>query len=93
MKDRVAVVACIAALVGVSAASQEYLPDKAGVVSAVDTKPFSPYTLDFPAMILWGDTHPHTAVHEAKRFGIGISPDAPITTQERAYTSPISYTP
>jgi len=31
--------------------------------------------------------------HFAKRFGVKMVPGVPMTTQERAYTSPIMYTP
>ena len=36
---------------------------------------------------------PRWTAYEAKRFRITMTPDVPMTTQERAYTSPIWYTP
>jgi len=36
---------------------------------------------------------PRWTAYEAKRFGIAMPPEAEMITQERAYTSPIWYTP
>ncbi|MCZ6478127.1 MAG: DUF3604 domain-containing protein, partial [Gemmatimonadetes bacterium] len=36
---------------------------------------------------------PRRTSYEAKRFGITMEPEVPMITRERAYTSPIWYTP
>ncbi|MDX2476255.1 MAG: DUF3604 domain-containing protein [Gammaproteobacteria bacterium] len=46
-----------------TAYAQEYLPDKAGVASAMTKQEYSPYVgREFPTKVMWGDTHLHTAI-------------------------------
>ena len=46
-----------------TAYAQEYLPDKAGVNSAMTKQEYSPYVgREFPTKVMWGDTHLHTAI-------------------------------
>ena len=51
----------LVAAISTTAYSVEYLPDKAGVTSALGEKTVSPYAgRVFPTRVLCGDTHLHT---------------------------------
>jgi hypothetical protein len=57
---------------------------------------YSPFVDDhFPTRVLWGDTHLHTSWSvDAGFMGATLGPEgAQLIHQERAYTSPIWYTP
>ena len=45
-----------------------------------------PFRPDMSLTLKW-------TAYEAKRFGVEMSEEVPMTTQERAYTSPIGYVP
>jgi hypothetical protein len=38
---------------------------------------------------VFGNRIPHWTAYDAKRFNVKMSDEVPMTTQERAYTSPI----
>ena len=57
---------------------------------------YSPFVDDhFPIRPLFGDTHLHTSwsAYDAVRYNTEMRDDVLMTTTERAYTSPIWYTP
>jgi hypothetical protein len=41
----------------------------------------------------WREPPPRWTAYDAKYFGVGMSEEVPMITTERAYTSPIWYTP
>lgn len=95
-------VSAIAALASFASNAQEL----AGMAPAPDAE-YSPYIQqDFPNQVLFGDTHLHTGYSadaglvgatttpdDAEFFGIKLPDDIAPSHQERAYTSPIWYTP
>jgi hypothetical protein len=54
---------------------------------------FDPEELAFYYVRVLEIPTPRWTAYDAKRFGITMDPEVPMTTQERAYTSPIWYTP
>lgn len=65
-------------------------PELEGVWSDPDFDPAEPAF--YYARVIEIPT-PRWTAYEAQRFGVKMSPDVPMSTQERAYTSPIWYTP
>lgn len=65
-------------------------PELVGVWSDPDFDPAEPAF--YYARVIEIPT-PRWTAYEAQRFGVQMSPDVPMSTQERAYTSPIWYTP
>jgi hypothetical protein len=54
---------------------------------------FDPYQKSFYYARVIEIPTPRWTAYDAKRFGVKMSVEVPMTTQERAYTSPIWYTP
>ena len=65
-----------------------------GQLSTVWTDPdFDPEESAFYYVRVLEIPTPRWTAHDAKRFGVTMSEEVPMTTQERAYTSPIWYKP
>jgi hypothetical protein len=76
-------------------------------IRANEDRHYSPWVNDdYPKQVYFGDTHLHTSYStdagmiantlgpsDAGRLGTIIPPDAPATWVERAYSSPVWYTP
>ena len=54
---------------------------------------FDPALRAFYYARVTGIPTPRCTAYEAQRLNIEMTPEVPMTTQERAYTSPIWYTP
>jgi len=65
-------------------------PELVGVWTDPDFDPAKPAA--YYARVLEIPT-PRWTAYEAQRYGLDLPPEIPMTTQERAYTSPIWYTP
>ena len=65
--------------------AQGLVSDKEAMEGAFPERPYSPPAgRNFPMKVLWGDP---------EFYGTKAKSEIPMTTQERAYTSPIWYTP
>ncbi len=73
----VALASLIASVAVSAATAAEPPPEPASLENAFKTDTFSPYAnKSFPSMVLWGDTHVHTALSmDAGAFGNRLTPD------------------
>jgi hypothetical protein len=75
---------------------QDHTPDKATIVKTIGVwrdPSFDPTLRAFYYASVIEIPTPRWTAYEALRFGVTIPAEVPMTTQERAYTSPIWYTP
>ena len=76
-KPQLAAVLLLAALLTAPVCGQEFTYSKDELVKTWKQPGYSPYAgRKFPAKVLWGDTHVHTALSlDARAFGVTLSPE------------------
>jgi hypothetical protein len=76
IRNRLASLVCLAALVCAPALAQEGIPSEKALSEKYTGKTYSPYALqDFPSRPLWGDSHLHTGnSFDAGTFGATLRP-------------------